>query len=333
MRKNPYYSGPKSDHFDGSRFFIPHHPFAKGLGELLKWRFGRAEKGAGKAKWPKQTAPVFSDTPPERVAGGQLRVSYIGHASFLIQTQGLNILIDPVWSERASPLSFLGPKRVNPPGIALGALPPIDVILITHNHYDHLDLAVLSKLHQSFAPRILTPLGNDAILKRANSGFNVEAYDWDARVPLSADMAVHFEPSYHWSARGVNDRSMALWCAFVLETSAGSIYHIGDTGFRDGAIFDAVRQKHGPMRLAILPIGAYEPRWFMRDQHINPEEAVRIFRSIDAQTAIAHHWGAFQLTDEAIHAPLEALQAAILHQEVEAGQFHTPRPGQFVTVA
>ena len=181
-------------------------------------------------------------------------------------------------------------------------------------------------------PRILTPLGNDAILKRANSSFKVEAYDWSARVSLSPEIAVHFEPSYHWSARGINDRSMALWCAFVLETSAGSIYHIGDTGYRDGAIFDAIRQKHGPMRLAILPIGAYEPRWFMKDQHINPDEAVRIFRLIDAQSAIAHHWGTFQLTDEAIHAPLEALRAAMLHHAVETERFHTPRPGQFVDV-
>lgn len=325
--KNPYYSGPKSDHFDGTRFHISNHEKPLGLKAVLKWNFN-----GQKQKWPKSTAPFFEDAPPARVLGNELRVSFIGHASFLIQTQGVNILIDPVWSNRASPVQFAGPKRVNPPGIALDKLPPIDVVLVSHNHYDHLDLNTLKQLHQAHAPRILTPLGNDTILKRDHAAFKTESYDWHARVEISPDIAVHFEPANHWSARGMNDRFMALWCAFTLETKGGNIYHIADTGFGDGRIFDEARQKHQNFRLAILPIGAYEPRWFMKGQHINPQESVAIFEKIGAPQAIAHHWGTFQLTDEAIDAPLQALDEALAARGIDKARFLTPRPGQAIEV-
>ncbi len=327
MAKNPYYSGPVTDHFDGTRFFIDGHEKPLGLRGLMKWNFSGQRQ-----KWPASTHPVYQDAPPTRVEGDALRVSYIGHASFLIQTQALNILIDPVFSTRASPVSFAGPKRVNPPGISIENLPPIDVVLVSHNHYDHLDLSSLKRLHQAHAPRILTPLGNDTILEKFYPDFNVEAYDWQARVQISPDVAVHFEPANHWSARGTTDRFMALWCAFVLETKGGNIYHIADTGFGNGRIFDEVRAKHGTFRLAILPIGAYEPRWVMQGQHINPAEAVQILQATGAERAIAHHWGTFQLTDEAIHAPLEALEIALAAQDIDKSRFLTPRPGQAVVV-
>ena len=327
MTKNPYYSGPVSDHFDGTRFFIDGHEKPLGFRAAMKWSLN-----GQKQKWPPATQPIFEDAPPARVQGDELRVSYIGHATFLIQTQGLNVLIDPVFSDRASPVQFAGPKRVNPPGVALNNLPEIDVVLVSHNHYDHLDLASLKQLHQAYAPRILTPLGNDTILKKANPAFKVEAYDWHARVQISADFAVHFEPANHWSARSATDRFMALWCAFVLETKGGNIYHIADTGFGDGRIFDDVRQKHRAFRLAIIPIGAYEPRWFMKGQHVNPAESVAILQKVGASQAIAHHWGTFQLTDEAIHAPLEALHSALVAHDIDRARFLTPRPGQAVDI-
>ncbi len=327
MARNPYYSGPLSDHFDGTRFFIRGITRDKTRADLWRWW-----RQGGKHEWPRH-APAFHDHPPQRVEGSRLRVSYVGHASILIQTQGLNLLIDPVWSERASPFGFAGPRRVNPPGVSLESLPPLDAVLVTHNHYDHLDLKTLSALNARHGARILTPLGNDTIMRRHDSRLKAQSHDWGARVEIGNGVAVHFEPSYHWSARGLNDRRMALWCAFVIETPSGSIYHIGDTGWGDGKIFADVRAKHGPPRLAIIPIGAYEPRWFMRDQHVNPEESVRVFQTCGARLAMAHHWGTFQLTNEAIEEPVRALHAALDAAGVDRDLFVVRRPGQVLDLA
>ena len=323
MTRNRYYAGPASDHFDGSRFFQAGGARDRSVADLLRWRLG----GAG-APWPKSRPSLFRDRPSARVEGGALRVVALGHASFLIQTRGLNLLIDPVFAERASPSQWIGPRRVNAPGVAFDDLPPIDAVLVSHNHYDHLDLATLSALNKRDRPRILTPLGNDAIMAAHDRALAGEAFDWGARVALSAEVAVHFEPAYHWSARGLGDRRMALWCAFAIETPDGAIYCIGDTGFGDGAIFRDVRRKHGPPRLALIPIGAYEPRWFMRDYHIDPAEAVKVFALCGARAAIGHHWGTFQLTDEAIDAPPEALAAALREAGVEPARFQALLPGE-----
>jgi L-ascorbate metabolism protein UlaG (beta-lactamase superfamily) len=258
MPKNPYYCGPVSDHFDGTRFFYPGHPTDRSRFDLLKWQFG----GGPRPPWP-QEAPGLRDTPPQRVEGAALRVSFVGHASVLIQTQGVNILIDPVWAERASPLTRFGPKRVNQPGIPLADLPPLDAVLVTHCHYDHLDLATLSHLARERPCRVITPLGNDAIMRARDPSIRAEAYDWGARVEIAPGIAVHIEPSLHWSARNLRDRRMALWCAFVIATPSGKIFHAGDTAYGDGRLFRELFLKYRGFRLANLPIGAYEPRWFM----------------------------------------------------------------------
>ena len=194
----------------------------------------------------------------------------MGHATLLIQTAGMNILLDPVWSERVSPVTFAGPKRVNDPGIAFDKLPPIDVVLLSHNHYDHLDLPTLSRLAAAHPLRVVTPLGNDTILRAHIPGIRADAFDWGDRVALSPQLAVTLAPMRHWSARQVFDRNKALWAAFVIETPAGRIYHVADSGYGEGHHFRTARDTYGPFRLAILPIGAYEPRWFMNDQHMNP---------------------------------------------------------------
>jgi L-ascorbate metabolism protein UlaG (beta-lactamase superfamily) len=323
MTRNRYYSGPVSDHFDGERFFAPARPPDKRLGDMLAWSLRER-----RAPWPRTFATPFSDRPPYRVAGGALRVSFIGHASFLIQTQGLNLLIDPVYAKRASPVSWIGPARVNPPGVAFDDLPPIDLVLVTHNHYDHLDLDALSKLNARWRPRILTPLGNDAIMLAHDRALRAEAHDWGARIALSEAIAVCFAPAQHWSARRFNDRRMALWCSYVIETPEGALYCIGDTGFGDGAIFRDVRRTFGPPRLALIPIGAYEPRWFMKDQHVNPAEAVEVFRLCGARQALAHHWGTFHLSNEAIDAPPKALSEALYEAAVDLERFRAMRPGE-----
>lgn len=325
---NPYYTGPVSDHFDGKRFFNPEGVEPGGMRDLLKW-----QTNGKRARWPKRVAHAPASTPlRQRVDGADLRVTMIGHATLLIQVAGLNILTDPVWSTRASPFSFAGPKRVASPGIAFEDLPPIDIVLVTHNHYDHLDVATLARLVEEHGPHIVTPLGNGTIIHRALPEAKISDMDWGDHLQYWDGLSIHAEPCHHWSARGMRDRRMALWAAFVLSTPAGKIYHIGDTGFHDGINYRAAADKHGAFRLAILPIGAYEPRWFMKGQHQNPQEAVEGFRLCNAAHAVGHHFGTFQLTDEAIEAPVDDLAQALAAAAIPPTRFRPLRPGEVFDV-
>jgi L-ascorbate metabolism protein UlaG (beta-lactamase superfamily) len=319
------YSGPVSDHFDGEHFFDPDGAPPKTFRDIMRWQFGGDRN---RSKWPDWAPSPFSDVPPARVEGGKVRCSFVGHASWLIQTAGLNILVDPVWSARVSPFSFAGPKRHNDPGIAFEALPKIDVVLVSHGHYDHLDIATLSKLAARFSPRVITPLGNDLTMKQADAAIKAEAHDWKDRLELGNDLAVTLVPTRHWSARGVFDRNKALWASFVLETPAGKLYIVCDSGYGEGKHFRRVAEAHGRLRLAILPIGAYEPRWFMHDQHMNPADAVQALADCGAEQALAHHHGTFQLTDEAIDAPAIALGEALDAAKVSREKFAVLKPGQ-----
>ena len=318
-----YYDGPVSDHFDGTRFFDAHGSPPKSIATLFRWYTARE-----KAEWPASAPSPYSDTPPARVDGPEWRLSYVGHASWLIQTAGLNILIDPVWSERVSPVSFAGPKRVNDPGIPFNVLPPIDVVLVSHCHYDHLDVETLSRLEAAHHPRVITPLGNDSIMKAHDAVIRAEAFDWHQRIDLGKDVAITLVPTRHWSARGLTDRNKALWASFVIETPAGRIYHVADSGYGDGYHFHAARDRYGPFRLAVLPIGAYEPRWFMGDQHMNPAESVKAFLDSGAELGLGHHHGTFQLTDEPIDAPEQALIKARIDAEIDPERFRLLKPGQ-----
>src|SRR6202795_944271 len=319
------HSGPPSDHFDGERFFDPDGVPPKSLGDVLRWQFGGNRK---RAAWPEWAPSPDADTPPERIDGDKVRLSFVGHASWLVQTSGLNILVDPVWSERASPFSFAGPKRHNDPGIAFDALPKVDIVLVSHGHYDHLDLATLSKFAAKFSPRVITPLGNDVTMRDADAAIKAEAFDWQDRVELGNGLAVTLVPTRHWSARGLFDRNKALWASFVLETPAGKIYIVCDSGYGEGKHFRRVAEKHGPLRLAILPIGAYEPRWFMKDQHMNPSDAVQALADCGAEQPLPHNPGTFQLTEEAIDAPAIALGEALDEAKVPRERFAVLKPGQ-----
>lgn len=311
-----YYHGEESDHFNGTYFFNPGKPLDKGFATFLKWKMT-----AEKQPWPDYTQLSDYDTPPERVNGGGLRVSYVGHATVLIQTGGLNILTDPVLSKRASPVSWAGPKRVHPPGIKTENLPDIDVILISHNHYDHLDLQTIEQLWLRNRPRIIVPLGNDTIIANYNSGIETEARDWGDEVHLAGDLVVHLEPMQHWSARGMFDRNRALWAAYAITSPGGNIYFAGDTGYGNGDYFRAAKEKHLSFRLAILPIGAYEPRWFMAYGHMSPEECVRTFEDLGGPMVLPIHHKVFQLADTGYDQPLEMLKEALYDNKKAQGKF------------
>jgi L-ascorbate metabolism protein UlaG (beta-lactamase superfamily) len=328
MRRNRYYSGPVAHNFDGTCFFNPSGTTPRGVRDLLRWQFASPS-----AKWPKTFAsPHVPDMPPAQITGDQVRVSFIGHASYLIQARGKAILIDPVYGQRVGPGGLAGPKRVNAPGIAFDALPKIDVVIVTHNHYDHMDMAVLKRLQARHQPRFATPLGNDRILRRGLGAIAVSAVDWHDCIAHGEDIEIHAVPTQHWSARGLGDRMHALWASFVLKIGAKTIYAVGDSGLGDGHIFRDVAARFPNIDLALLPIGAYEPRWFMKDQHMNPDDAVQAFEYSRARRALGHHWGTFQLTNEAIDAPREDLAAALALRKVAPERFIAVQPGAVHTV-
>jgi L-ascorbate metabolism protein UlaG (beta-lactamase superfamily) len=317
---NPYYSGPSSDHFDGLRFFNPHHADTdRSFRDLLRWKL--KERGA---QWPR-SVQVQQIIPEPRVAG--LRATIVGHASVLIQAGGLNVLTDPVWSHRASPLAFAGPRRVSVPGIAFEALPQIDAVLLSHNHYDHMDLATLRRLNTEHRPLMVASLGNDAILRRAIQGVRVVGGDWWDRIDIGKGGTVTIVPAYHWSSRTGRDRRMALWSGFVLTTNGGHVYFAGDTGYGDGRIFRAMRERIGRPDLALIPIGAYAPRWFMSAQHTDPSEAVQILEDLEAPRGLGIHWGVFQLTNERRDEPPELLLEALARRGIAEQLFPAGVPG------
>lgn len=323
----PLHKGPMTDHFDGSRFFNPGHLGHKGLGDLIKWRLG----GKDSTPWPEHVPNTRFDPPPARVEGGALRVTNVGHSTVLVQTGGVNILTDPVWSDRAGPFGMFGPRRSRGPGLPMEILPEIDLVLVSHNHYDHLDLATLAalaRLPQAKGARVLTPLGNEALIREAGPGLAVSEMDWGERFKGPRGVAVHALPALHWSARGLSDRRKALWASFVIEAPGGTVYFCGDSAYGQGEVFRQARQRFGEFRLALLPIGAYEPRWFMSSAHMNPEEAVKAMKDLNAKRAMATHHGVFKLSDEGISKPVEDLALALETHGVPGERFRAVEVGE-----
>jgi len=257
---------------------------------------------------------------PQGVPAGQLAVTFIGHSTFLLQLSGLNILTDPVFASRAGPFGWLGPRRVRPPALRLPELPRIDVVLLSHNHYDHLDLVALRWLARQHRPVIITTLGNRPWLE-ARGVRGVTELDWWQSHQPAPDLEVFCTPAQHFAARTPWDRCRTLWGGFMLRTAAGWVFFAGDSGW--AAHFAEIKTRLGAPALALLPIGAYEPRWFMEAVHMNPDEAVRAHLALGARLSIGMHFGTFQLTNEPIDDPLHGLAAACAAQGVPAADFTT----------
>lgn len=300
----------------------------KSLLDTLKWKFA-----SKKLPWPHVTPPEsLAELPPSRVANDRIYVSFVGHATFLIQTNGLNILTDPVWSERASPFSFLGPKRLTKPGIKLDDLPAIDLVLISHNHYDHLDINTIKKLWARDKPQIIAPLLNDLVIKSHIPAADVKTIDWAEKISVNNDINICLEPAQHWSARGLFDRNRALWGTFIITTTTvGDICFIGDSGYNP-RMFKEIGDKYN-ISVSLIPIGAYEPRWFMKDVHMNPEEAVLTHQDLKSKYSIASHFNTFSLADDSFAQAASDLAEARNKNDISYRTFITPKSGsiyQFV---
>ena len=298
----PRYHGPRSDHFDGQRFHN-HQSGWQTEGSFLKWQLTKTP-----TPWPDWIEAEPGPPPPRRVEGGALRVTLVNHATTLIQVDGLNILTDPIWSERCSPVAWAGPKRHRAPGVRFDDLPPIDVVLVSHNHYDHLDIPTLRMLQRHHNARISVHLGNGALLARHGIERVTELDWWESAGVVTS------VPAQHFSARALSDRNRNLWGGFVIRSASGNIYFAGDTGW--GKHFGEIAARYAPIRLALLPIGAYLPRWFMKPAHINPEEAVEAHLALRASTSVPMHYGTFALGDDGATQPVEDLERAIARKGV-----------------
>ena len=365
---------PLSDHFNGKTFFQPGSHPERLFRHFLKWRFTSRP-----AKWPRHVA-LPRQPPPPAPQGGEIVATWLGHATFLVQTRYANVLFDPVFSDRVSPFSWAGPRRVHEVPLALDALPVLDAVCVSHDHYDHFDAASLRALAQQTNATFIAPLRHHDLLADVGARRIVEL-DWWQSYRLSRGAMITLTPTKHWSNRLGTRRNHRLWGGFWVEfgnsdegsrdetrstfvpdvgaTSAVSpnmahalggmpahpvrdpqsesrhrcrrLWFVGDSGY-DARLLHEIRERLGAPDLALVPIGAYEPRWFMAPMHMNPDEAVRVHRDIGARLSLAMHWGTFQLTDEPREAPLRALEQARADHAVSAEAFRVVCPGESVVV-
>ena len=310
-----------SDHFDGRRFFNPGGTTLRSFGDFLRWQVSRQRPAW--PPWIVDEDPPLPDAPQPR----EVATTYIGHATLLLRFAGCTVLTDPMFSLRASPFAFLGPKRVRPPAMGLADLPKIDAICLSHNHYDHMDLPSLRQLQVRGNPPIVTGIGNGTYLARRGIANVIELDWWESAEPVDG-LRITYVPAQHWSRRHFWDTNRMLWGGHVIEAQGARAYFAGDTGYP--AQFGEIAQRLGAPDVALLPIGAYEPRWFMAPQHMNPDEAVRAHLDLGARLSLAIHFGTFCLTDEAFGAPEAALAAARTQLGVDAGAFRIPAFGETI---
>lgn len=320
---------------DGRGRFIlpwPAEAAGRGFGDLLRWQWQRMRDGV-----PPNPAPDAFPTGSPRLAqprgrAGEIRITWIGHATFLVQLGAINILTDPVWSRRASPVRWSGPARLVPPAVPFDALPPIDLVILSHDHYDHLDAPTVRALAGRFRGAVawVAPVGHRSWLAR-HGALDIHELDWWDDVALdtgAGQVRVTAVPAQHWSQRTPFTRQRRLWAAFTIAAGAsGRIFFGGDSGYFDG--YRAIGVELGPFDAAMLPIGAYEPRWFMKPAHMNPEEAVRAYVDLGAAGLFcAMHWGTFRLTDEHPLEPPRRVREAWRHAGLDDAALWVPAHGE-----
>lgn len=318
----PRYSGPVSDHFNGNEFFTPGAPTPKGLREVIGWQLNHERT----QPWGAFHNDKPGSPPPARVNGDSLRTTFINHSTVLLQFDGLNVLTDPIFEQRVSPFRFVGPKRNCPPGIRFNDLPKIDVLLLSHNHWDHLEISTVKKLCARDQPEVFCPLGVKAFLEQHGCR-NVTEMDWRQSAPIIDRTTLHCVPAQHFSGRGMFDRNGTLWAGYVIDSKAvGKLYFAGDSGY--GPHFRTIGEQFGPMRLALIPIGAYKPNWFMSPVHCSPSEAVQIHQDVKAEQSIAIHFGTFPLADDGETEPVDDLRRALRAKNIPPDRFRALKAGE-----
>ncbi|HEX5725465.1 MAG TPA: MBL fold metallo-hydrolase [Longimicrobiaceae bacterium] len=306
----------------------------RGFRDVLRWLW----EGRGRPPNPPPGSfPLArSDVARPRAAAGEVRLTWVGHATFLVQAGGLNLLTDPVWSRRASPTQWLGPARFAPPGIAWDDLPPVDAVLVSHDHYDHLDDGTVRRLQARFGEEVrwIAPLGYRAWFAKRGVRRLAEL-DWWDETEIEApggSLRVTCAPAQHWTRRGPRETNRRLWGSYALAAADGArLYFGGDSGYFAG--YGEIGRRLGPFHATLLPVGAYEPRWFMRPMHMNPEEAVRAYGDLGGRGAfVAMHWGTFRLTDEDPLEPPVRTRAAWAAAGLPAEDLHLLRHGETLTL-
>ncbi len=324
---NPNYDRGKPHHTpDGFR-----NNYIEGLGNsggsFWKWQWERWRAGLPR---PPENGYDFPQVEPDvawlKANRTETAATWIGHATVLVQVAGVNILTDPHLTERASPVSFAGPKRRVPPALDFATMPHIDMVVISHNHYDHLDQETVLRLSRQSAgsPRFFVPLVNKAWFADLGVADVVEMDWWDRRD--FKGLEVHFTPVQHWSARTPNDRLRTLWGGWYIKAPGWRAFFTGDTGYSKD--FADIAARLGAVDFAMVPVGAYEPRWFMASQHVDPAEAIRIHRDLKARFTLGIHWGTFELTDEPLDEPPRRLALELARAGLGPSVFSVVRHGE-----
>jgi L-ascorbate metabolism protein UlaG (beta-lactamase superfamily) len=312
------------DHFDGKTYFNPYDKRKRKFLHFLLWQLTRRA-----TPWPSHVPVVLQKARQQRVKKGELWVMYIGHSTTLIQIDGFNILTDPIWSERASPLSWIGPKRVSMPGIRFEDLPPIDFVLISHCHYDHLDLPTLKKLEERDHPQFFVAMGNQLLLKSIGIQ-SVRELDWWNQVELASGLSLSFVPSQHFAARTLWDVNRTLWGGYMIKSLSHFVYFAGDTGY--SPFFKEIRNRLGAPTLSFIPIGAFKPLWLMQPVHLGPRDAIQAHLDLESKQSIAIHFGTFRLSDEGIDEPVVELQRELQRRQIDPNKFLILKPGEGKTI-
>jgi L-ascorbate metabolism protein UlaG (beta-lactamase superfamily) len=322
--KNPYYKGPKTNHFDGKRFFNPLKDPMPSFFDVIKWKLTSKP-----AKWPKHIKHPHFDSIDLSVGSHSVEITYIGHSSFLINIAGLNILIDPIYSTYAGPLKTENLRRRIDPGIAKDQLPKIDIVLISHSHYDHCDMNFLKFISKRDQPHFITPLGLDQLLKKEGISGSFTSLDWFESIKLPS-VEIYVTPAKHWSQRHLFDKNLTLWGGFFIKSATTSVYYVGDSGY-DEMLFKQISSYFPSFDVAIIPIGAYKPRWFMKFAHMDPYEACLVHKQILAKYSLAAHHRTFPLADEGPFDSEEDLKIGLKQTQIHENAFLYPLEGQKIS--